>query len=393
MSELMSRNVNDASERDASDLDEVSSKYTVVVVDDEQENRALCRRVLEPEGILCHEAADGMQALNLVRAMRCDLVILDIDLPRILGSEVLRQLRLNPPAPYLKIIMISGRATGDEMARMMRAGADDFLSKPFSTVQLAERAKAALRLKSAQERSDLLQRNLLAINNEMEKGILARDSDLVHARNALVLALAELVSHRDPETGEHLMRLQHYSRYLAEEARNSPAFAGQIDDNFIGMLECCAPLHDIGKVGVPDEILQKRGKLTDDERQIMQRHTVIAAATLQKVANTHGFALAFLQMATDVARHHHERFDGKGYPDRLKGDEIPIAARIVAIADVYDALRSPRVYKPEIGHSDAMRIMLEDIGHFDPALIAAFRNCCHKFEEIFRRLKESPADR
>lgn len=361
--------------------------YRVVIVDDERETRELCRRVLEPEGIQIHEAANGLQALEVTASIRCDLLLLDIDMPGMQGTEVLKALRAYPPAPHLKIIMMSGRAPGDEMARMMRAGADDYLGKPFSTAQLAERVKAALRLKSAQERTDQLNRDLLTVNHELEMGLLARDSDLVQARNALVLALAELVSHRDAETGEHLMRLQHYSRILAEEARKAPGFAGQIDDNFIKMLECCAPLHDIGKVGVPDEILQKPGRLTEAERQIMQRHTVIAAVTLQKVARIHGFAVAFLQMATEVARHHHERFDGKGYPDRLVGDGIPLSARIVAIADVYDALRSPRIYKAGLKHADAMHIMQNDVGHFDPKLMVAFQTCAHEFDSVYQQLK------
>jgi putative two-component system response regulator len=235
----------------------------------------------------------------------------------------------------------------------------------------------------AQERSDLLNRKLLTVNHQQEQGLLARESDLIQARNALVLALAEMVGQRDAETGAHLMRLRHYARCLAEEAGKSPSFANQIDEHFLQMLECGTPLHDIGKVGVPDHILQKPGRLSDEERLIMQRHTVIAAVTLQKVAKVHGFAIAFFQMAVDIARHHHERFDGNGYPDRLAGEEIPLSARIVAIADVYDALRSKRIYKPVLPHADAVRIMVEDTGHFDPFLLATFQRCCEDFERIF----------
>lgn len=359
-------------------------RYRILVVDDEQPNRLLCQRVLEPEGIACDEAADGVEGLNAANWGNYDLVLLDIDMPGMHGGEVLQQLRQVPPSPYLKIIMMSGRATGDEMARMMRAGADDYLSKPFSLVQLRERVKSSLRLKTAQERADISNRNLLAVNHELEQGLLARDSDLVQARNALVLGLAELVGIRDAETGAHLKRLQHYSSLLADEASKSANFAGQIDRHFVQMLECSAPLHDIGKVGIPDHILQKPGPLTDEERLIMQQHTIIAAGTLEKVAKAHGFAIAFFQMAIEVARHHHERFDGKGYPDRLSGNTIPLSARILAIADVYDALRSKRIYKPSRSHAETMQLMMEDVGHFDPFLLFAFQHCSDEFDQVYR---------
>ncbi len=212
----------------------------------------------------------------------------------------------------------------------------------------------------------------------------ARDSDLVHARNALVLALARLVGHRDNETGAHLVRLQRYCRVIAEEAAASSQFEKQIDPHFVEMLECCAPLHDIGKLGLPDHILLKPGKLTADERVLMQAHTTIGADTLKEVAKQHGFARAFLQMAIDITRHHHERFDGTGYPDGLAAGNIPLAARIVAIADVYDALRSRRVYKPALSHSATVSMMTEaSNGHFDPALMQVFFRCADRFDKVF----------
>jgi response regulator RpfG family c-di-GMP phosphodiesterase len=256
-------------------------------------------------------------------------------------------------------------------------------------VQVQARVKAALRLKDVQDRSDLLNRKMLLANHELEQNLHARDSDLVHARNALVLALAELVGYRDVETGTHLLRLQRYCRCLAEEAAGAAGFAVQIDESFIQMLVGCAPLHDIGKVGLPDHILQKPGKLAADERIIMQTHTTIGADVLYKVAEQHGFARAFLHMAADIARHHHERFDGRGYPDRLTGDDIPLAARLVTIADVYDALRSRRTYKPALSHDAAVQIMVEaSPGHFDPALLQAFQSCHPLFERVGRELAD-----
>ena len=292
-------------------------------------------------------AEDGLKGLSMVQEQRYDLILLDMLMPGLNGKEVCERLRENPPCANFKVIMLSGEANGDMLAQAMLSVADDFLAKPFTVTQLLARIKAALRLKDAQDRSDLLNRNLLAINHQLEQTVNTRDSDLIHARNALVLALAELVARRDADASSpHLARIQRYSRVLAEVAAGLPAFTQQIDPNFAHLLECCAPLKDIGKVGLPDHILLKAGKLEADERIIMQSHTTIGADTLKKVAKQHGSAVAFLQMAIDIARHHHERFDGKGYPDRLQGNAIPLAARIVAICDVYDALRCRRVIAP-----------------------------------------------
>jgi putative two-component system response regulator len=267
----------------------------------------------------------------------------------------------------------------------MLAGADDYLVKPFTTLQLQARVKAALRLKEAQDHASILTSNLLAVNSELERNLTSRSSDLVQARNALVVALAKLVEYRDSETGHHLVRLQRYCRCLASEAAHSTLFSEQLDANFIDMLECCVPLHDIGKVGLPDHILLKPGKLTPDERVQMQAHTIIGAETLGAVARQHNFALVFLQMSIDLARSHHERYDGTGYPDKLAGSDIPLGARIVAICDVYDAMRSRRVYKPALSHIATYELIVDHSpGHFDPVLLQAFQRCAPRFDQIFR---------
>lgn len=365
-----------------------SSTYRILLVDDEPGLRTLCREVLKGEGVTCDEAADGPEALAAVEATPYDLVLLDIRMPSMLGVEVLRRLRESPPCPHLKVIMCSGETSPDEMAQMLQAGADDYLTKPFSIIQLQARVKAALRLKSAQDRSVGLTNQLLAVNTQLEQNLGLRDSDLTRARNALVLALAKLVEQRDSEIGGHVQRMQRYCRCLAEEAIRVVPFSEQIDRPFIELLECCAPLHDIGKVGLPDHILLKPGRLEADERILMQAHTIMGAETLRQVAQKEGFSPDFLQMAIDIARHHHERFDGTGYPDRLAGTSIPLAARLVALADTYDALRSRRVYKPALSHRAAVQVMTEaDPGHFDPALLQVFARCAAAFEKIY---KESP---
>jgi response regulator RpfG family c-di-GMP phosphodiesterase len=286
--------------------------------------------------------------------------------------------------PNLKVIMFSGQASSDEMAEMMLAGADDYLTKPFSIPQLIGRVQTALRLKEAQDRSDRLNQQMLAVNAELERSLNARNSDLAEVRTALVLGLVRLMHLRENDSGQRLERMQRYCRCLAEEASGMPNFIGQIDIAFMDMLACCAPLHDIGKVGLPDHILLKPGKLAPEERILMQAHTTMASETLADLAKQYGSARAFLQMASDITRHHHERYDGTGYPDRLVGNAIPLAARIVSVADVYDALRCRRSYKPALSHVAAVQLMSESTGQFDPALMQAFQRCAERFEQIFR---------
>jgi response regulator RpfG family c-di-GMP phosphodiesterase len=348
----------------------------ILIADDEPGIRLACRCMLELEGIECDEVGDGRNALEVAASKAYDVVVLDVDMPNMRGMDVCRLLRATYPSPHLKIILISGRAAHDEMARMLLAGADDYLGKPFSGVQFQARVKAALRLKESQDRSNRL-------NRDLERGLVARDTDLIRARDSLVLALAKLAGSRDNETGEHLLRIERSCVYLAERVADTPTFAGQIDRSFIEILGCCAPLHDIGKVGLPDHILLKPGLLEPEERRVMETHTVIGFNTLRAVAVQHGFARTFLQMGMDIARHHHERFDGLGYPDRLAGGAIPLAARIVTICDVYDALRTRRVYKPAMPHDTALRIMTESSeGMFDPALLHEFLHHAPQFDRI-----------
>ncbi|MBL8799158.1 MAG: protein kinase [Planctomycetia bacterium] len=363
--------------------------HRVLIVDDDPGMRMLCQMALQAQELDCEVAPNGSTALEALATTPFDLVLLDYHMGGMNGLEVVRRLREDPPGPHLKIIMFSGHLSTDEMAKLLLAGVDDFMRKPFSIVELQARIKAALQHKDAEDRAEALNGQLLQINSELERNLSARDSDLVHTRNALVLSLAKLVEQRNTETGAHLMRIQRFCRNLADEAAQIPAFAPVIDRNYAEMLECCAPLHDIGKVALPDHILMKPGKLTPDERILMQEHTVIGAETLQAVARQHGTAVAFLGMAIDIARHHHERWDGTGYPDRLAGNAIPLSARLVALADVYDALRSRRVYKPALSHSASLEIMLRaSDGQFDPALLPVLERCAPRWETIFRDLND-----
>ena len=360
-------------------------RHRVLIVDDEEPVRRVCRLALQHEAVAIDEADNGPDAVARGLTVPYDLILLDMDLPGLKGELVLQRIRQRPPAPYLKVMMFSGRASGDDLSRLLAAGADDFLVKPFSVVQLRSRVKAVLRLKDAQDRSDHLSGQLAASNAELERALNSRDGELVHARGAMVLAMARLVEQRSTESGAHLLRLQRYCRALGEAASGLPAFRRRLDPVFVQAVEDAAPLHDIGKVAVPDCVLNKPGQLTPDEKQLMQAHTTVGAETLAEVSSRYAFATGFFATAVEIARSHHERWDGSGYPDRLSGESIPLSARLVAVADVYDALRSRRVYKPALSHETAVEQMLNrSPGHFDPDLLEAFRRAAPQFERVFR---------
>jgi len=356
----------------------------VLVVDDEQNARDFARHVLEMHDVQCDLVESGEQALDALALKDYDLILLDLFMPGIQGREVLQRVRSNEKLNNVKIIILSGQATADEMALLLNEGADDFLSKPFSLVQFQGRVRAALRLKAAQDRTGYLNQELVATNVHLERSLHASSLDLSATRRAVVLGLSHLVELRDARGARHLTRMQRYCRAIAEVARKMPEFENRIDSEFISMLECCVPLHDIGKVGLPDHILMKSGILSAEERILMQTHTTFAADTWHLVARDYPGARAFLDMTIDVIRHHHERFDGGGYPDNLAGDAIPLAARIAAICDVYDALRSRKSHRPSLSHSTAMKIVTSGSpGQFDPALLRAFQTVAEEFHEIY----------
>lgn len=236
----------------------------ILVVDDLPDIRRVCKMALQNDGARVDEAGTGPDAIERVETRDYDLVLLDVDLPGCSGEQVLKRIRQQSRLPFLKVIMLSGRTSGDDLSRMLPIGADDFLTKPFSLVQLRSRVKAALHLKEAQDRSELLKRHLTTLNAELEKSVSSRDSELIHARGAMVLALAKLVEQRSAETGIHLIRLQMFVRILGDMALRTPAYANRLDDCYVQTMEDCAPLHDIGKAAVPDNVLNKPGCLTEN---------------------------------------------------------------------------------------------------------------------------------
>lgn len=358
----------------------------VLIVDDEPGIRDLCRLALGSEGMHCTEARNGIEALDRIRTQPFELILLDVVLPDIGGPEILRQSRQQAATSNQKVILMSGQLHSDEMAHLLLNGADDFLVKPFSIVQLAARVRATLRLKETQDRSELMKQRLLAANAELGTSVSQRDTDLVRARAALTRTLSKLLVQRQAESDGHLKRMQRYCKLLAQAVAAADDVS-PITETFIDNLELATPLHDIGKLALPDHILLKPGKFDADERLQMQAHTMLGAETLAEMRGQFGFAQSFLDMAIDIARHHHERYDGAGYPDQLKGDDIPLSARIVAIADVYDALRTRKPYKPALSHQTALLSMVNAApGQFDSALLSLFRNHAADFDQVFREI-------
>ena len=358
-----------------------------LVVDDEKSCRGVTLAVLRNMGLECEEAADGASTLSLARQVNFDLILLDLNLPDVNGYDICRQLRQRSGHPHLKIIVISGEGDQDQLSDSLIHGADDYIPKPFALRQLEAKVRHSLQLKNAQDQADLLAQQLLLTNRQLESSLAHRNTDVQRAQDALLFAMAKMAESRDGETSGHLQRLQRYCRCLAEEAAQEPEWAKIVDSQFLEQLERCVPLHDIGKLGLPDEVLLKPGKFTPAERALVETHTLIGDRILEALSREHGESLGFLKMASSIVRHHHERFDGKGYPDQLAGNNIPPAARIVAVADVYDALRRLRVHKPPLPHAEAVRILLErSPGQFDPTLLRAFAACEAEFERIYRSI-------
>jgi response regulator RpfG family c-di-GMP phosphodiesterase len=360
----------------------------VLMVDDEPNVRQLARTTLESLGLACTDAADATTALGLLEHTPYDLVLLDLNLPDMDGYELCQRLRQPPVRSNLKIIVVSGRGDQNQLCEALPRGADDYIVKPFGVRQLQARVEHALRLKEAQDQTEVRARQLALSHRQLEHSLAARTSDVRQAEDALLFAMAKMAESKDGENSGHLRRLQRYTRCLAERVAEEPSWEGVINSAFLEQLERCMPLHDIGKIGVPEHILLKPGQLTETERSLMETHTLIGDRILEALGQEYGASLVFLRMASAIVRHHHERYDGTGYPDRLAGDAIPAAARLAAVADVYDALRRPRFHKPPLDHTEAARILLHgSAGQFDPAVLQAFAARQQQFDRIYRDIR------
>lgn len=356
-----------------------------LVIDDEESIRRLNLTLLHNLGCEGMEASNGEEGLALALEHPVDLVVLDINMPGLNGYEVCTLLREQHSNPNMKILMVSGEGDQNSLADTLGCGADDYIPKPFHATQFLAKVENLFRLKDAQDRVQLLADQLHESNQQLWRSLEARTADLRGLQDAILHALVSVTKFCPQETRGHLRRLQAYTRILAQEAAFLPDWRGTIDAQFLDHLDRCVPLHDVGMVALPDSLLNKQGPLTDEERTLVQTHTIVGDRILESLARHHGHSLEFISMARAIVRHHHERFDGKGYPDGLGGTSIPAAARMVHLTHVYDALRSTRPHREPLSHAQAVEVILRrSRGQFDPTLCEVFARCQERFDEVFR---------
>ncbi len=341
----------------------------ILVVDDNNLNRDLLRIRLEREGYRVTDAADGQAALAALRARPYDLVLLDIMMPVLDGVDTLKAIKRDRSLHHIPVIMVSAMDEMETVAHCITHGADDYLNKPVNPILLKARVRSSL------DRKRLLELDTPPGETDAAAASARAESVaglLQSPHLAAMFALAKLVESKDPVTGEHLERVREYSRLIAEHLASLPKYAGVVDAAFVESVYVTSPLHDIGKVKTPDAVLLKPGKLDDREWAVMRRHAPEGAAAL-RAAQPQVENDPLLNMAADIAEYHHERWDGSGYPHGIAGERIPLAARIVALGDTYDALTTCHCYKDAIPHADSRTILVAERGrHFDPDIVDAF---------------------
>lgn len=327
-------------------------------------------------------AKNGVQALQRVASGKVpDLILLDILMPEMSGLEVCRKLKENPSTADIPVIFLTIKSEVDDEVRGFELGAVDYITKPISPPIVRSSVKNHIAL--------ALSKCILSDQNRvLEERVMRRTDEILKTQDVAIVCLASLAETRDNETGNHIKRTQHYVKLLAEHLKDHPDYCDYLTDETINRLYRSAPLHDIGKVGIPDHILLKPGKLDADEWDEMKRHTTHGYEALVRAEQDIG-TTTFLYIAKEITLTHHERWDGSGYPEGLKGKAIPISGRLMALADVYDALINKRVYKDAFSHEIAAEMILRERGaHFDPLVVDAFAALQSEFNEIATRFAD-----
>jgi len=366
----------------------INKNYAVLIVDDNEMNRDLLSRRLDRQGYDIALAADGQQALDMVKNSDYDLVLLDIMMPEIDGYQVLERMKADYKLKKIPVIMISALDEIESVVRCVELGADDYITKPFNPVLLKARITACLEKKSLHDKEENHRKKIEEYNIELENQVQEQVKEITSTQLAAIFAMSKLAESRDEDTGEHLERMREYCKIISQQLSKTEKYNKIIDGKFVDDIYAASPLHDIGKVGIPDNVLLKPGKLTPEEWDIMKKHTIIGVKTLAEVDRQHP-GNNFISMGIAIAGGHHEKWDGSGYPAGLSGVDIPLAARILALGDVYDALTSKRCYKEAFSHEHSKEIIVSSKGaHFDPDVVDAFL----EMEEEFKKVRSDYQD-
>jgi putative two-component system response regulator len=357
-------------------------QHTVLVVDDTPANLTLLAQVLKP-AYRVQLAVSGAKALEICRRQPPDLIVLDVMMPEMDGYEVCRQLKADPATRRVPIIFLTALTHTEDESSGFEAGGADFIHKPVNPATVLARVRTHLQLKLAEDR-------LLHHNAQLSGELEARRREVERLRDTTLFVMVGLAEFRDADTGNHIQRTQEYVRTLARWIAGQPDGPADLTEFAIDELAKAAPLHDIGKVAIPDGILLKPGRLSQDEWRVMKTHAEHGADLLQRAIDRLGDdAGLMLTYGKQIARHHHERWDGSGYPDGLTGEAIPLSARLMAVADVYDALISVRPYKQAMSHTEALAFIRAGSGsHFDPRVVQALECCVDEVRRIASRWRD-----
>lgn len=361
-------------------------QQTILIVDDTPENLTLMHGLLR-DRYHVKVAHNGQRALQVATtAPLPDLILLDVVMPDLGGFEVCRRLKNMGRTAHIPVIFLTSKSEIEDEQQGFDVGAVDYIVKPISAPIVLARVRTHLKLKAV---SDFLKDKNAFLKSEVEQ----RTREVQVIQDVTIMAMASLGEARDNETGAHIRRTQNYVRALARKLKSHPKFRSFLDNETVELLYKSAPLHDIGKVGIPDRILLKPGKLTPEEFEIMKTHTTLGRNAIAAAEKHLDVPSSFLRFAREIAHYHQEKWDGSGYPKGLAGDQIPISARLMALADVYDALISRRVYKPAFPHEKAVDIIRQGRGtHFDPDIADAFLAITEEFRGIADRYADSDHD-
>jgi putative two-component system response regulator len=357
-------------------MDMKVTRKTILIVDDEANNRTYLDTLLSSEGYATLQAHDGKMALELIAQHQPDLILLDAMMPVLDGFELAAQLKSNEATKVIPIIMITALIDRNSKMRALQCGVEEFVTKPVDRAELWIRVRNLLRLK---EYNDFLSNYSRTLEIQVEE----RTEQLLTSYFDSMFSILRAAEFRDKETGDHIHRIAFFCKELSVDLGMST--------DFIDTIYHASPLHDVGKIGIPDHILLKPGAHTADEWEIMKTHAALGNSILGHGKSTSPFTM----MGAEIALNHHERWNGTGYPNGLKGEAIPLSARIMVISDVYDALRSKRPYKTAFTHEHAMHIILKGDGrtrpeHFDPMVLSAFARLAERFREIFEEHADLP---